>query len=148
VLGGHLNGPELPAFEQNERAGAEPRLAQSLRGLTPDMVSRMTSDPGQLLRDVRTRHGLDQRTLARRAGTSQVQISRIERAQTSPTVETLARLLAVMGERLVLHTEQVRGNRSTAELRSDFDELSPEQRVAQAAALSRSLTGIAARRPS
>jgi hypothetical protein len=45
----------------------------------------------------------------------------------------------VLGERLVL------GNRSTADLRSDFDELSPEQRVAQAAELSRSLTGIAAR---
>jgi transcriptional regulator with XRE-family HTH domain len=103
--------------------------------------------PGQLLREARTRHGLDQRTLARRVGTSQVQISRIERGQTSPTVETLARLLAVMGERLVLESEPVRGNRSTAELRSDFDELSPEQRVAQAAVLSRSLSGIAARRP-
>jgi transcriptional regulator with XRE-family HTH domain len=105
-------------------------------------------DAGQLLREARTRHGLDQRTLARRAGTSQVQISRIECGQTSPTVETLARLLAVMGERLVMDSEQVRGNRSTAELRSDFERLSPAQRVAQAAALSRSLTGIAARRRS
>ena len=106
----------------------------------------MRRHPGELLREARTRHGLDQRTLARRAGTSQVQISRIERGQTSPTVETLARLLAVMGERLVLDSEQVRGNRSTAELRSDFEDLSPDQRVAQAAGLSRSLIGIAARR--
>jgi hypothetical protein len=66
-------------------------------------------------------------------------------ARRPPTVETLAHLLAVLGERLVLESEQVRGNRSTADLRSDFDELSPEQRVAQAAELSRSLTGIAAR---
>jgi transcriptional regulator with XRE-family HTH domain len=106
----------------------------------------MPQHPGQLLRESRTRHRLDQRTLARRAGTSQVQISRIETGQTSPTVETLARLLAAMGERLVLDSEQVRGNRSTEERRSDFNDLSPAQRVAQAAELSRSLTGIAARR--
>jgi transcriptional regulator with XRE-family HTH domain len=106
----------------------------------------MPRHPGELLREARTRRGLDQRTLARRAGTSQVQISRIERGQTSPTVETLARLLAVMGERLVLESEAVRGNRSTADLRSDFNDLSAEQRVAQAGELSRSLTGIAARR--
>jgi transcriptional regulator with XRE-family HTH domain len=108
----------------------------------------MRPEPGQLLREARIRHGLDQRTLARRAGTSQVQISRIERGETSPTIETLARLLSVMGERLVLDSEEVRGNRSTAALRSDFTQLSPEERVAQTAALSRSLTGIAARRPS
>jgi transcriptional regulator with XRE-family HTH domain len=102
--------------------------------------------PGDVLRQARTRHGLDQRTLARRAGTSQVQISRIERGETSPTVDTLARLLAVMGERLVIESEPVRGNRSTTELRADFEGLSPEQRVAQAVELSRSLSGIAARR--
>jgi transcriptional regulator with XRE-family HTH domain len=107
----------------------------------------MPDHPGQLLRAARTRHGLDQRTLARRAGTSQVQISRIERGETSPSVETLARLLAVMGERLVLQSEPVRGNRATVDLRSDFERLSPAQRVAQAAELSRTLTGIAARRP-
>jgi transcriptional regulator with XRE-family HTH domain len=106
----------------------------------------MPRHPGELLREARMRHGLDQRTLARQAGTSQVQISRIETGQTSPTMETLARLLAVMGERLVLDSEPVRGNRSTTELRADFEDLSPEQRVAQAAELSRSLTGIAARR--
>jgi transcriptional regulator with XRE-family HTH domain len=106
----------------------------------------MLPHPGDLLRDVRLRHGLDQRALARRAGTSQVQISRIERGQTSPSVETLARLLAVMGERLVLESEPVRGNRSTADLRSDFEGLSVEERVARTAALSRTLTGIADRR--
>jgi transcriptional regulator with XRE-family HTH domain len=59
-------------------------------------------DPGALLRDARLRHGLGQRSLARRAGTSQAQISRIERGEISPSVSTLDRLLAVMGERLEL----------------------------------------------
>ena len=107
----------------------------------------MRPHPGHLLRDARSRHGLDQRALARRAGTSQVQISRIERGETSPSVETLARLLAVMGERLVLDSESVRGNRSSGELRSDFERLSAEERVAHAAELSRTLSGVAARRP-
>jgi transcriptional regulator with XRE-family HTH domain len=104
------------------------------------------STAGQLLRDTRTRNGLDQRTLARLAGTSQVQISRIERGQTSPTVETMARLLAAMGQRLVLSSKAVRGNAARAELRRDYEELTVEERVAQAARLSRTLTGIASGR--
>jgi transcriptional regulator with XRE-family HTH domain len=54
------------------------------------------------LRDVRRRHGLSQRRLALRAGTSQDAISRIERGAESPTVERLGQLLLVMGERLDL----------------------------------------------
>src|ERR1041384_5541236 len=47
-----------------------------------------------LLRQARTRARLSQRELARRAGTAQSVIARIERGQTSPTWETLERLLA------------------------------------------------------
>jgi transcriptional regulator with XRE-family HTH domain len=57
---------------------------------------------GQLLRDVRRRHGLTQKQLAARARTSQAAISRIERDQVSPTVETLGGLVDLMGERLEL----------------------------------------------
>jgi transcriptional regulator with XRE-family HTH domain len=46
-----------------------------------------------LLRQARTRAGLSQRALARRAGTAQSVIARIESGQTSPTWETLERLL-------------------------------------------------------
>jgi transcriptional regulator with XRE-family HTH domain len=46
-----------------------------------------------LLRQARTRAGLSQRALARRAGTAQSVIARIEKGQTSPTWETLERLL-------------------------------------------------------
>jgi len=46
-----------------------------------------------LLRQARSRAGLSQRALARRAGTAQSVIARIEGGQTSPTWETLDRLL-------------------------------------------------------
>lgn len=43
------------------------------------------------------RAGMTQRDLARRARTSQSVVARIEREQTSPTVETLSRLLSATG---------------------------------------------------
>jgi transcriptional regulator with XRE-family HTH domain len=63
--------------------------------------------PGQLLRDARRRHYATQKQLAARAGTSQAAISRIERDEVSPTVQTLARLLDLLGEELVLHADPV-----------------------------------------
>jgi transcriptional regulator with XRE-family HTH domain len=102
-------------------------------------------NPGQVIRDVRRRHGLDQRALARRAGTSQGQVSKIERGIVSPSVSTLERLLGVMGERLELNVVAgPRPNQPAAELRRDFEQLSVEDRVAQAAALSSALATIAA----
>jgi transcriptional regulator with XRE-family HTH domain len=50
-----------------------------------------------LLREARTRAGLTQRELAKRAGTAQSVVARVERGQTSPTLETLTRLLAATG---------------------------------------------------
>lgn len=58
----------------------------------------MTS--GQLIRDTRLRSGLSQRRLARRVGTGQSAISRLEADEVSPTVETLERLMRAMGQRL------------------------------------------------
>ena len=60
-----------------------------------------------LLRTVRRRHGLTQRQLAARARTSQAAISRIERGLVSPSVETLTRLLDLMGEELRLDAEPI-----------------------------------------
>lgn len=54
----------------------------------------------ELLRAARTRHGVSQRGLAIRAGTSQGYVSQLERGEVSPTVEALERLLAVLGEQL------------------------------------------------
>jgi transcriptional regulator with XRE-family HTH domain len=102
-------------------------------------------DAATLIRQTRKRHGLDQRALARRARTSQGQISKIERGVISPSVSTIERLLAVMGERLQLEAVPgPRPNRSPVELRRDHEQLSVEERVAQAAALSEALTRLAA----
>jgi transcriptional regulator with XRE-family HTH domain len=61
--------------------------------------------PGELLRDARDRHGVSQRALAVRAGTTQSAISRIERDRVSPSVETLRELLYLLGEDLSLGSE-------------------------------------------
>lgn len=103
----------------------------------------VASEVPSLVRDARERHGISQERLARRAGTTQKQISRIERGEISPSVSTVSRLLAAMGERLELHA--VPGpcdNRSDDELRADFEELTAAERIAQTAALSRTLTSI------
>jgi len=62
--------------------------------------------PGQLLREARRRHKVSQARLARRAGTTQSAISRIERDHVSPSVETLRELLHLLGEDLVLGVEE------------------------------------------
>lgn len=65
----------------------------------------MSIEPGRLLREARLRHGLSQERLARRAGTTQSAISRIEQERGSPTVRTLEDLLNLMGENLALTVE-------------------------------------------
>ena len=54
-------------------------------------------DPGRLLGTARRRAALTQRQLARRAGTSQSVVARIEQGQTDPSTANLARLLAAAG---------------------------------------------------
>jgi transcriptional regulator with XRE-family HTH domain len=104
-------------------------------------------DVGELIRETRKRHRLGQRALARRARTSQRHVSKIERGEVSPSVDTVARLLEVMGERLELGVAPGRrGNQSADDLRADFEELTPGERIAQLAALSHTLTSIAAGR--
>jgi transcriptional regulator with XRE-family HTH domain len=56
--------------------------------------------PGELIRTTRARRGLSQERLARRTGTRQSAISRLEADEISPTVETLDLLMRAMGERL------------------------------------------------
>jgi transcriptional regulator with XRE-family HTH domain len=56
--------------------------------------------PGQLIRETRLRSGLSQERLARRTGTRQSAISRLEADEVSPTIETLDTLLRAMGRQL------------------------------------------------
>ena len=105
---------------------------------------------GSLLREARRRHGFDQADLARRAGTGQPAISRIERDVVSPSLDTLNRLFEAMGEVLTLSPLSLAdpppggGNQSIAELRADYRDLTAEERLAQAALLSKIATELAA----
>jgi predicted nucleotidyltransferase/DNA-binding XRE family transcriptional regulator len=63
-------------------------------------------DAATLIRTTRESAGLSQGALAARAGTSQPAVSRYESGASSPSVETLDRLLAVMGVRLDLVAER------------------------------------------
>jgi transcriptional regulator with XRE-family HTH domain len=65
------------------------------------------SRAGELLAAARRDHGLTQSQLAARARTSQAAISRIERGLVSPSVSTLAELLDLMGEQLLLSAEPI-----------------------------------------
>lgn len=51
----------------------------------------------RLLQEARARAALTQRDLARRAGTTQSVVARIENGQTNPTVDTIERLLSAAG---------------------------------------------------
>ncbi|HEU4707252.1 MAG TPA: helix-turn-helix domain-containing protein [Solirubrobacterales bacterium] len=88
----------------------------------------MNLEPGRLIREVRLRHGLSQERLARRAGTTQSAISRIEQERISPTVQTLAELLRLMGEDLVLEAQKRDTGIDPTLLRANL-ELTPEERV-------------------
>jgi transcriptional regulator with XRE-family HTH domain len=88
----------------------------------------MKSEPGRLLREARLRHGLSQQRLARRAGTTQSAISRIEQERISPTVQTMAELLHLMGEELVLNAERRETGVDLTLNRANL-ELTPEERV-------------------
>jgi transcriptional regulator with XRE-family HTH domain len=110
----------------------------------------MVYDPmaafGTCLRDRREQHGLDQATLARRAGTTQTYISRIERGDVSPSERTMRRLLHAMGLQLVLETRVLaRGNISLDEVRADYRNLTPAERIEQTMELSSFLSDVAER---
>jgi transcriptional regulator with XRE-family HTH domain len=66
--------------------------------------------------------------LARRAGTTQSAISRIEQERISPTVQTLSELLHLMGEELALTAERRDTGVDLTLNRANLD-LTPEQRV-------------------
>jgi transcriptional regulator with XRE-family HTH domain len=101
-------------------------------------------DHGELLRRTRLERGLDQAALARRAGTTQTYISRVERGVVAPSITTLARLFAAMGQRLTLGVEPLpHGNAATRELRASLRDLTAEERVDEAFELSGFLTDVA-----
>ncbi len=107
---------------------------------------------GRFVTDARRRHGLSQKALADRAGVTQANVSRIERDRISPSLYTLDRLLQAMGETLTIGSIALSspppggGNVSVRELRAAVDELTADQRLEQAARLSRAASVLAASR--
>lgn len=105
-----------------------------------------------MIRSVRLHRGLTQAQLARRAGTTQTVISRLERGDRSPSVETLSRLLVVMGEDLVLRTRPLKGDFDPKHLAAELAR-TPAERLERAFAWMKlnadvSAAGRAARRSS
>lgn len=98
---------------------------------------------GELIRDVRKRHGLSQERLARRVGTRQSAISRLERNQLSPRVETLELLLRAMGERLEISGAPAERRYDLLHRRTSA-ERSPEDRLALAISWNRMAGRLAA----
>ncbi len=92
--------------------------------------------PGTLIRTMRERHGLTQRQLATRAGTTQSAISRIEHDHVSPTIETLSELAFLMGEEIVLEPKPYEWGHDIDLIRSNMD-LTTEQRIQQNKSIAR-----------
>lgn len=85
--------------------------------------------PGELIRTTRIRRGLSQQRLARRAGTRQSAISRLEADEISPGVETLDLLMRAMGEHLELTGSASERDYDPAHRRATA-ERSPAERLA------------------
>jgi len=98
----------------------------------------MSTTAATLLRTARQRAGLSQRRLAERAGTSQSVIARIELGETSPSWETLERLLAAAGFELQvsLSAKPVAHSHMLADVQRILS-LSPADRLAEVANVSR-----------
>src|SRR5574338_456568 len=91
-----------------------------------------------LLRNARERAGLSQREIARRVGTSQSVVARIELGTTSPTWDTLTRLLDAAG--LVLDASLEPAPAAGSHMLDDVPRilsLTPEQRLVELGNLSR-----------
>jgi len=84
-------------------------------------------DPASLVKALRSREGLSQRELARRADTSQSVVARIELGTTSPTVATLNRLLKAADQELIVRlrsaprTEELDADSIVRRLRTFFE---------------------------
>jgi transcriptional regulator with XRE-family HTH domain len=97
--------------------------------------------PGELLKEARERHGVSQKRLAMRAGTTQSAISRIERDRISPSVETLRELLFLLGEDLSMGIEE-RDFGIDRTLNVERLKLSPSERLEYGMAMAEQLIAI------
>jgi transcriptional regulator with XRE-family HTH domain len=85
-------------------------------------------DIGQLIRARRVEGGLSQASLARRAGTTQAAVSRIEHGLTTPTWETVSSLLLAMGYEPELGARRLSGRFDPVHLAA-MRERTPSERL-------------------
>jgi transcriptional regulator with XRE-family HTH domain len=85
--------------------------------------------PADLIKQLRTEHGLSQRELAYRAGTSQSAIARVEGGDEDITWTRLLSILAAMGDEPVLDSERLASRYHLNDLMRDRA-MSPEVRLA------------------
>lgn len=70
-------------------------------------------EPGELIAQVRKRAGFTQAQIAHRAGTSQSMVARYESGVSSPTIDSLRRLIRAAGEELLLGADGDSGDGET-----------------------------------
>lgn len=99
--------------------------------------------PGAQIRARRLANGLTQAQLARRSGSTQAAISRLERGELSPTFQTFERLLAAMGEEAEMVVRRSEGDHDRARVRARLRR-PPAERLAVAISWNR-LAGEVAR---
>jgi transcriptional regulator with XRE-family HTH domain len=105
-------------------------------------MARKTPASARLLLAARTSAGLSQRALARRAGTAQSVVARIEAGDSSPTWATLERLLGGAG--FLVQADLEPRPVLDRQLLDDVPRilrLSPEDRLREVANVARFLTG-------
>jgi transcriptional regulator with XRE-family HTH domain len=85
--------------------------------------------PGALIKERRLRHGLSQRELAYRAGTSQSAIARVENGDEDVTWTRLRSILSAMGDEPVLDSRRLASRYELHDLLRDRA-MSPDARLA------------------
>lgn len=88
----------------------------------------MSVTAAAVIRNARVAAGLTQAELARRLGTTQPVVARLESRAANPTVETLERALQATGHRLALAAEHQRPSVDESLIRKHL-ELTPAQRL-------------------
>lgn len=89
------------------------------------------------MRDARIASGVSQRSLARRAGTSQAAISRIERGLEEPTLERFEQILAGLGWKLETDLVPIAEHEAEPRRLWETARMSPQERFDAALAAAR-----------
>jgi transcriptional regulator with XRE-family HTH domain len=96
----------------------------------------MPADAATTIRDLRRSEGVTQAQLARRMGTTQPVVARLERPGSNPTLATLNDAFAALGHDLVLAAQPAMPSVDESLIRRQLG-LAPAERLAQATRMAR-----------